>query len=202
MIRTPEQERHRRSCKSAGRNSKENGLSQTGRLLRSSEHSSSWSSDQRSPAPDVRVCVKEHNPTTGHRAADLVEAVLAACPGAKAFQFQSFNRSPAGGLCDSELVLGGLVRVGRQTHSLTQPLLHSLDHHTIHPLAHFLCRPQHPQPHRAEWMLLCVCYHCNHPLSAESDLVVHLMSVCKLQTRFMSMVKLLLLSLTQVAARP
>ena len=101
-------------------------------------------------SPDVRVWVKEHNPTSGQQAAELVEAFLAACTGAKAFRFQCVNRSPSLGDSVWELVLGGLVRVGRHTHSLTQHLLHSLDHHTTHPLIHSVGRPQHPQPHSAE----------------------------------------------------
>lgn len=37
-------------------------------------------------APEMQVWVKEHNPTTDQKTAELVEAFLAARPGAKVFQ--------------------------------------------------------------------------------------------------------------------
>lgn len=51
----------------------------------------------RSLAPDVRVWVKEHKPTTGQQAAEWVEAFLSARRGPKNFRFQRTNRPPPGG---------------------------------------------------------------------------------------------------------
>ncbi|KAL2086933.1 hypothetical protein ACEWY4_017992 [Coilia grayii] len=46
----------------------------------------------RSLSPDVRVWVKEHNPHTGHRAAELVDSFLAARRGSRDFRYQGTNR--------------------------------------------------------------------------------------------------------------
>ncbi|XP_063062598.1 zinc finger protein 449-like [Engraulis encrasicolus] len=50
----------------------------------------------RSLSPEVRTWVKEHDPRTGSRAAELVEAFLAARRGSQDFRFQHMRR-PADG---------------------------------------------------------------------------------------------------------
>ncbi|KAL2089330.1 hypothetical protein ACEWY4_014018 [Coilia grayii] len=61
----------------------------------------------RSLSPEVRVWVKEHNPHTGLKAAELVDSFMAARRGPKDFRFQGISRAPQKG----------------STHTLVQPHL-------------------------------------------------------------------------------
>ena len=115
-------------------------------------------------APDVRVWVKEHNPTTGQQAAELVEAFRPARSGAKAFRFQSFNRSPAGGKSGGD----GMGVGPRGSGQSRTPYTHPHTTPTSQPRPPYNS-PSNSQPRQApaptatQSSVNVVCYYCNHP---------------------------------------
>ncbi|XP_071321134.1 uncharacterized protein [Trachinotus anak] len=65
----------------------------------------------RTLSPEVRVWVKEHNPKTGQKAAELVEAFIAARRGPKVFRYDKSHRQPTTrGYSPFELLYGRQVR--------------------------------------------------------------------------------------------
>ncbi len=66
----------------------------------------------RTLSPEVRVWVKEHNPKTGQRAAELVEAFIAARRGPKVFRYDKSHRQPT--TKGKSVGFGGSGPVGRE----------------------------------------------------------------------------------------
>ncbi|XP_041918589.1 uncharacterized protein LOC121682500 [Alosa sapidissima] len=116
----------------------------------------------RTLAPDIRVWVKEHNPATGQKAAELVEAFLAARPGPKTFRNQNFNRPAAGGksgVPGGGVGPRGLGQVRAPQHTYTSPYTTP----PRPPTRPYTPPPRHPAPTATPPRPHVLCHHCSKP---------------------------------------
>ncbi|KAL2099396.1 hypothetical protein ACEWY4_005876 [Coilia grayii] len=121
----------------------------------------------RSLSPEVRVWVKEHNPHTGLKAAELVDSFLAARRGPKDFRFQGISRAPQKGSTHT-LVQPHLVK---QPEVLTGQRLRVCcvngDEHE-YPIA-VICLKIHEQTYKLE---ACVVKGLRHPVVLDQDVLI------------------------------
>ncbi|KAG5277592.1 hypothetical protein AALO_G00119390, partial [Alosa alosa] len=116
----------------------------------------------RTLAHDIRVWVKEHNPATGQKVAELVEAFLAARPGPKTFRNQNFNRPAAGGksgVPGGGVGPRGLGQVRAPQHTYTSPYTTP----PRPPTRPYTPPPRHPAPTATPPRPHVLCHHCSKP---------------------------------------